>query len=205
MRFIGCLTELTGTPFQINYVDTKNQPVDMLTKGCFTRDQWNHLLRLLSVVNFSMLSCNRVFLNMKWSPMSKRSQEDTFKGGSAMTKPRPLIWRNLLSTRKDSPQDMSHSKCPVNAEVEHGCVSAGVRKLTRDTSQNPAMYSHVKQQDDTQYASTWKQERRCDFSDSAALGTQVQGVDTQIDKSRMKFRNKSQTIHTGKKLQESQK
>ena len=29
---------------QIKYIDTKNQLADMLTKGNFTRDEWNHLL-----------------------------------------------------------------------------------------------------------------------------------------------------------------
>ena len=31
---------------QIKYVDTKNQLADLLIKGNFTRDEWNHLLRL---------------------------------------------------------------------------------------------------------------------------------------------------------------
>ena len=28
---------------QIKYIDTKNRPANMLTKGKFTRDEWNHL------------------------------------------------------------------------------------------------------------------------------------------------------------------
>ena len=32
---------------QIKYIDTKNQLADILTKGSFTRDEWNHLLCLL--------------------------------------------------------------------------------------------------------------------------------------------------------------
>ena len=28
---------------QIKYIDTKNQLADILTKGNFTRDEWNHL------------------------------------------------------------------------------------------------------------------------------------------------------------------
>ena len=44
-RLIGCSIELIWTPkIQIKYVDTKNQLADMLTKGNFTRDEWNHLL-----------------------------------------------------------------------------------------------------------------------------------------------------------------
>ena len=35
--------------FQIEYNDTKNQLADMLTKGNFTRDEWNHLLNFLTL------------------------------------------------------------------------------------------------------------------------------------------------------------
>ena len=34
---------------QIKYIDTKNQLADILTKGNFTRDEWNHLLTLLNI------------------------------------------------------------------------------------------------------------------------------------------------------------
>ena len=46
---------------QIKCVDTKNQFVDMLIKGSFTRDEWNRLLRLLIIMNFSMISCSHSF------------------------------------------------------------------------------------------------------------------------------------------------
>ena len=34
------------TKIQIKYIDTKNQLADILTKGNFTRNEWNHLLNL---------------------------------------------------------------------------------------------------------------------------------------------------------------
>ena len=34
---------------QIKYIDTKNQLADILTKGNFTRDEWNHLLNLFNI------------------------------------------------------------------------------------------------------------------------------------------------------------
>ena len=34
---------------QIKYIDTKNQLADILTKGSFTRDEWNHLLCLFNI------------------------------------------------------------------------------------------------------------------------------------------------------------
>ena len=39
---------------QIKYIDTKNQLADILTKGNFTRDEWNHLLCLFNISHFSL-------------------------------------------------------------------------------------------------------------------------------------------------------
>ena len=52
---------------QIKYIDTKNQLADMLTKGNFTRDEWNHLLCLFNISHFSSITCSEV--------MSKRTQK----------------------------------------------------------------------------------------------------------------------------------
>ena len=38
---------------QIKYIDTKNQLADILTKGSFTRDEWNQLLCLFNISHFS--------------------------------------------------------------------------------------------------------------------------------------------------------
>ena len=62
---------------QIEYVDTKNQLADMLTKGSFTRDERDHLLRLLNIMNFSMFSCGHFLSNRKQKVKSKRAQEST--------------------------------------------------------------------------------------------------------------------------------
>ena len=35
---------------QIKYVDTKNLLADILTRRNFTRDEWNHLLRLFNII-----------------------------------------------------------------------------------------------------------------------------------------------------------
>ena len=74
---------------QTKYVDTKNQLAEMLTQGSFTRDEWDHLLRLLNITNFSMFSCSRFLSNRKQSIMSKRAQESKTEEGLAVAKPRP--------------------------------------------------------------------------------------------------------------------
>ena len=53
---------------QIKYIDTKNQLADILTKGNFTRDEWNHLLCSFNISHFSSIN--------SLEAMSKRTQED---------------------------------------------------------------------------------------------------------------------------------
>ena len=53
----------------IKYIDTKNQLADVLTKGNFTRDEWNHLLCLLKISHFSSADCSEV--------TSKRTQKES--------------------------------------------------------------------------------------------------------------------------------
>ena len=40
----------------IKYIDTKNQFADTLTKGNFTRDEWNHHLCLFDISHFSCIN-----------------------------------------------------------------------------------------------------------------------------------------------------
>ena len=51
----------------IKYIDTKNQLADILTKGNFTRDEWNHLLNLFNISHFSSTACT--------AAMAKRAQQ----------------------------------------------------------------------------------------------------------------------------------
>ena len=77
---------------QIQIIDVvaKKQLADMLTKGSFTHDEWDHLLRLLNIMNFSMFCCSHFLSNRKQSVISKRAQESTSKEGSALAKARPM-------------------------------------------------------------------------------------------------------------------
>ena len=71
---------------QIKYIVTKNQLADILTKGNFTRDEWNHLVCLFNISHFSSTVCSEV--------MSKRTQEDA--GEERVTaKSKPMM--NLVS------------------------------------------------------------------------------------------------------------
>ena len=82
---------------QIKHVDTKNQLADMLTKGSFSRDEWNHLLRLFNIMSFSIFSCSHFsdFLSDdqvgKQSAMSKRGRKTTSNEGAPIAKARPCL------------------------------------------------------------------------------------------------------------------
>ena len=86
---------------QIKYVDTKHQLADILTKGNFTCDEWNHLLCLFNISHFSSIN--------SLEAMSKRTQEDV--GVTAKSKPMMnLVSRcsarnpnELASTASESP------------------------------------------------------------------------------------------------------
>ena len=48
--WIGCLIGLNLDPkIQIRHIDTKHQLADMMTKGNFTRDEWNNLVHLFNI------------------------------------------------------------------------------------------------------------------------------------------------------------
>ena len=51
----------------IKYIDTKNQLAGILTKGNFTRDEWNHLLCLFNISHFSLI-------NSLWSDVEKNTR-----------------------------------------------------------------------------------------------------------------------------------
>ena len=67
---------------QIKYIDTKNQLADTLTKGNFTRDEWNHLLTLFNISHFTSTACT--------SAMAKRAQQESGEG-RVTAKSRPMM------------------------------------------------------------------------------------------------------------------
>ena len=101
---------------QIKYIDTKNQLADILTKGNFTRDEWNHLLCLFNISHFSCTVCSEA--------VAKKEQQDS--GEERVTaKSRPmmsLIGRapsNLSSSASESPGKKSYgNQNPWSAKAE---------------------------------------------------------------------------------------
>ena len=50
---------------QIEHDDTQNQLADILTQGNFPRDEWNRLLHLFNISNFSSASCFQIMANQR--------------------------------------------------------------------------------------------------------------------------------------------
>ena len=86
---------------QIKYINTKNQLADILTKGNFTRDEWNHLLTLFNIGHFSSTACV--------ASMAKRAQQESGEG-RVTAKLRPMM---NLTARMPSVVSSSTSSNPV--------------------------------------------------------------------------------------------
>ena len=112
---------------QIKYIDTKNQLVDILTKGNFTRDEWNHLLCLFDISHFRSINCLEA--------MSKRTKEGA--GEERVTaKSKPMM--NLVSR---------YSVRDPNVLASTASESSG---KTRSESQNVPLSSLNVQQTSTE-------------------------------------------------------
>ena len=68
---------------QIKYINTKNQHADILTKGNFTRDEWNHLLCLFNISHFSSTVCS--------AARAKRIQQKESGEERVTAKSRPMM------------------------------------------------------------------------------------------------------------------
>ena len=91
---------------QIKHIDTKNQLADILTKGNFTRDEWNHLLTLFNISHFNFTSCI--------AAMAKRTQQDSGEG-RVTAKSRPMM--NLTAR---TPSFVSSSASANPRRSSHG-------------------------------------------------------------------------------------
>ena len=64
---------------QIKYIDTKNQLADILTKGNFTRDEWNHLLSLFSISHSSSTVCFSAMAEANSTRIRRRTSHSKIK------------------------------------------------------------------------------------------------------------------------------
>ena len=106
---------------QIKYIDTKNQLADILTKGNFTRDEWNHLLTLFNIIHFSSTACI--------DAMAKRAQQES--GEERVTaKSRPMM--NLTAR---TPSFVSSSASSDPGRTSYGYQDPGRSIATDDRTE----------------------------------------------------------------------
>ena len=117
---------------QIKYIDTKKQLADILTKGNFTRDEWNHLLNLFNIGHFSSTACT--------AAMAKRAQQES--GEERVTaKSRPMM---NLTARMPSVVSSSTSSNPGRTSYGHqnpGKSVAGNDRSGKPERPSPPSYS----------------------------------------------------------------
>ena len=118
---------------KIKYIDTKNQLADILTKGNFTRDEWNHLLCLFNIRHFRSTECSEV--------MSKRTQEESSEE-RVTAKSKPMM--NLVSRCSERTPDVlptTASESPVKTRHEsQSPLSLQTDKYDRTV--RPVVYAH---------------------------------------------------------------
>ena len=148
----------------------------MLTKGGFTRDEWNHLLHLLNIMNFSMFSCSLFLSNRKQSTMSKIIQGRKTGEEPAVAKPRStcLISRNLFNQKYTSSLVSDASDVPGDPQLDSESVFGSTGKLARNKDQNPA---------------TCSQERKKDIPGEGTCGKLQRGFENQLDRTRIDNHN----------------
>ena len=84
LLWIGCL-------IQIRYIDTKHQLADMLTKGNFTRDEWNNILHLLNTSHFSCLCCAKNFRLTSCIKTTTKEIQNQKEEERVVSKSRPAV------------------------------------------------------------------------------------------------------------------
>ena len=114
---------------QIKYIDTKNQLADIVTKGNFTRDEWNHLLNLFDISHFSSTACT--------AAMAKRAQQES--GEERVTaKSRPvmnLTARIVSSSTSSNPGRTSYGYQDPGKSVEETIDQGNLRNCHQQVIQ----------------------------------------------------------------------
>ena len=127
---------------QIEYIDTKKQLADMLTKGKFQRDEWNHLLCLFNISHFSSAACSEV--------MSKRTQKESSEG-RATAKSKPMM--SLIAW---APSALSSSASESPGKTRHESQSLlSMQAEKYDRTGRPVVYAYSSSYSEWNVDKTW--------------------------------------------------
>ena len=116
---------------RIKYIDSKNQLADILTKGNFTRDEWNHLLCLFNIIHFSSTNCLEA--------LSKRTQEDAGEERvTAKSKPRITLVSRYRVRDPNVPASTA-SECSGNTKSECQNVLLSSLNVQQTSTERPVL------------------------------------------------------------------
>ena len=117
-----------------NNVDTRSQLADILTKGNFPRDEWNHLLRLFNIMDISLFSHSHFICRVdEFSAMSKRHMQEGQEEESNRVGAKSRLARNLVAlVLAMSPSQSNSDPIPESAGTpEAYCQSSRVQSTGR--------------------------------------------------------------------------
>ena len=101
---------------QIRYIDTKHQLTNILTKGNFTRDGWNHLLCLFNISHFSSAVCFVVTTKLTWLVMQRNVWNDivSWRTRRLSNSTKYLLHALMTTTSKKKKQNLLEN-CQIHA------------------------------------------------------------------------------------------
>ena len=157
---------------QITYIDTENQLADILTKGNFTCDEWNHLLCLFNFSHFSSTNCSEM--------ISKRTQEDA--GEERVTaKSKPMM--NLVSrcsVRNPNVLAPIASQSPGKTRYESQIPLSTWTEQQPRSVKNACSSSYSEWNDDKKWSSQgWKYDEMLEARTGRLVNEQPVGLFTQ--------------------------
>ena len=118
---------------QIRYIDTKNQFADILTKGNFTRDEWNHLLCLFIIKHFSSINCLEA--------MSKRTQK--YSGEESVTAESKPMMSLVSRCSEGTPVVLASTASESPGKTRHECQSLLTLQIEKyDRTGRHVVYAH---------------------------------------------------------------
>ena len=136
---------------EIKYVVTKNKLADMLTKSSFTRDEWDHVHRLLNIMNMSMFSCSHVLPKHKDHVQESSGKQDRIRSCYGKTEADQLGIKKPPERKANLFYRFRCCKQPGESKAGSEFCLKKHREPVRDSSQDPTTHSQQWQQDDNPF------------------------------------------------------
>ena len=170
---------------QIKYVDTKNQFAAMLTKGNFTRDEWNHLLRLFIIMFF--FHCFPAAISIL-SRSREPCRTELRKGGPE---------KNLWCQNREELVVSRNLSAKQSASMDSGCfIRPGESRFGSEfcfrkhweTSAGQGPEPSEWQRDDNPFSSTGKLVRS-GLCERSSTGKSARGIENQLARKKLDYHN----------------